>query len=401
MIIKKNFFQVIFSYILITYLFQILFFKIGYFNNTINTSTKYYLLLFEITVFTLGALFSNLTGIDRSLKSSIKKLKILKSLDNFRPSIILLCLVSSFFFFFNQLGSYRYTGDYVSNNLSISLILNISLKTIIYSYTFLHFYFRLHHNKKYLSNIQIFQIILIQFLSITGVTSSVMLLFSIAAFFFNINKVVLHSLIFSILLVAPLFLIGYYYKWRVENLEQLLDKLNNIEIQNYLNYLSTRLSLTYHSHMNQFNLKMSIFTEFQNFNIIIENISFRLNKIAGNFFSIPRPQYQSINRLNYELISNFEINKTSGTSPGLIPSFKYFFGPFFGAFFSGIYFKVIIEFLFSRIKRNLFVTLIFSLVFFQSIFKSPFQTLLLIDKSFIEIISFLFVIHILNNFETN
>ena len=110
-----------------------------------------------------------------------------------------------------------------------------------------------------------------------------------------------------------MFSAGYFVKWKSADINQFYQSLSQLDF-NYLKYIASRLSNTYYSHMNQFNLDLTFNKAAENILMILNNTLFRIDKLIGGLFELSRPEFQSLNRLNYVYTANFVPNKVSGAS---------------------------------------------------------------------------------------
>ena len=387
-------------YLTLTYGMQLTFYQLGLYNGSYKTSESYLLLFLEIFILFFAFVFSASLNLDKAVTNTIRKIKIFQIPLKHHKFIIIVSLFFGLLFFTNGYAQYRYTNTHLSSQVSPILIITVCLKQLIYCFTFLHFFLKINYNKKFLTDFFQFIIVLIQILTISGVTSSVMLFATILIFYSNFNFFSFKSFFIILIFTPILFSAGYFVKWKSADINQFYQSLSQLDF-NYLKYIASRLSNTYYSHMNQFNLDLTFNKAAENILMILNNTLFRIDKLIGGLFELSRPEFQSLNRLNYVYTANFVPNKVSGASPGIIPSFKYLFGPLFGVFFSGIYLNILFYSLFNSCNKKKILILFFSILFFQSVFKSPFQALLIVDSSFFQFIGIFIAIYLINNSKDN
>lgn len=398
--INKKVLYGLLTYLFFTYFLQLIAYNIGFYNGVWKTGNEFEWLVIDLIFLIIIFLALDLVKLHHVFLKTLKRLKFLTIIITYRRQIIYLTSIVGSLFLFTNLGNYRYDGVAVSEKLTITLALSIILKQFIYLFTFLHFHFKIARKKKFLENNEQFLIVFCQIITLTGVTSAIMLAITLMIFFIQLNRIsVIKTLI--IVGISPLiFLTGLYVKWSPESLDDFIIGVRKIELRPYLLYLTSRLSITYYSHMFLLDINHNIYNAAQNIQIILESFMFRLNIILQSVSNIERPDIVSINQLNYQQLANFTTNRTSGTSPGILPSFMYIFGNFWGLIFSAFYLNIILNLQLKNASRVISYTLI-SIVMFQSMYKSPMQILLIIDANFIGFICFLSGIIFINKKDFN
>jgi hypothetical protein len=124
-------------------------------------------------------------------------------------------------------------------------------------------------------------------------------------------------------------------------------------------------------------------------NYPFESFLYRLNLLLNNFFDLSKPEYGSLSRFNYVILSNEDsISGIQGSSPGLLASFQIVFPPILDVIFCAIYTTWIATLVNKIMANHVDDTLSFFglLVFTQFIlflFQSPIDFLIIIDNSFI------------------
>lgn len=402
--ISKNYSLIFFYYVLITYLIQICFFKLGFYNGIWKAYDNYYVIIYElIIVYILSVIFYKNNILYLLFKFSSKFFRFLYFLivknKNF---FIFLSFIFAIFYQLNNYGSYRYLGDSASSSLSFVFVMSILLRLPLIILIMSEFYFKKNESSRlfYLNKKNKTFILFALLLTITGVTSAIVFMASVFILFVYKKYNLVFLIPPTIALIFLMLVLAYSVKWNKElSIDFIPLFVTTIFSSNYLNYLIARLSITFYSHSYLVNDFQSIFNIAEVFPIQFNNFIYRLNILAGDLFEISKPAYQSINRFNYESIANFEINERSGTSPGLIPSFQYAFGKFLGLLFSSIYIGFIFKIL-SKHGRASILLLCFNILFFQSIFKSPLQVLIIVDNSVLSFLGFL-VLHSAFELKTN
>lgn len=394
--ISKNVFKGLLVYFLFTYAFQLIAYLLGFYNGVWSTSEKFHLLGADLTIIVISFLFLELLGFGKFVLTNIRKLTWLLCITKYKKIIIVLSLLSGLSFFLLNLGNYRYTGVSLSENISTALLLPIILKQFLYLFTLLEYYHKLNMDKSsFLSRTEKLMIILSQLFTVTGVTSALMLAITFIIFFIKLKGLGLLKIVIALILVPASLVLGLYVKWSPSSYNEFILSLNNIELKPYISYLVSRFSTTYYAHMHLINEDLNLYNNVQNLSIIFDNFFFRLNILLQKVFMVPKPDIASISQLNYETLALFQTNETSGSSPGIIPSFKYLFGNFWGNIFASFYLNGVIH-SFLTSTRNPILGLLIGLLFFQSIFKAPFQILLIFDTNFIGFLCFLVAIIYMN-----
>ncbi len=396
--IRKTYIKYILAYLLITYVFQFLLFDFGFYNEVWNSSENYLYLFTVLSIFFVFSVFfyfKNPFNVIFHILYLITK-DLSKFLFKNKSILISLCLLLSVLFFYDNSNSYRYLDKRLSDDVNYSLLLLAFLKSTIYAYTYIYFDLKFNgKNSKFFSIFDKIGILIVQGLSLTGVTSGIMFVFSFFIFF-SYNPKTKYFSFKNILKILPILIVllisiilSYAIKWKLHVFDT-YEALKNIDLTVYFNYLVSRLSISYYSLMNFVNLNLSLVDFFENSLITLNNLSFRLDSILGGVFNISKPEINSINRLNYLYLSNGIVDSRSGTSPGIIASFLYQFGSFFGIILASAYtsfvFKVstINDIKFSILK-------VFALIlFFQGVFKAPFQAFLILDTNFLGLLLFLY-----------
>lgn len=386
-----------FYYFLVTYFIQAIGFNLGYYNGVWSAYDNYLLVFTEVFFVYILSLFFYNNNILYLIFEYFSNFffSIYKFIVRKRKLIIRLSLLFSALFFISGFGNYRYIGS-ASSSLSLVLIITIFLRTLMSILILSEFCFKKNENIRFftLSRIDKILIILSLIMSITGVTSAIFLAVSgFVLFLYKKINIVLFFIITPVLLLI-IISFGYYIKWG-ENFE-FLYFIEYIFDTKYLNYLISRLSITFYGHTFTLQESQSIFNLVEILPIQIDNFFYRINYILGNVYDYEKPIHQSINRINYLNLAEFTPDDTSGVSPGIIPSFKYGFGWLFGLIFSSIYFSFVFKVL-NKIGKHSFLFLLINILFFQSIFKGPLQPIIIIDNSLFTLFSYLvfssFVLH--------
>lgn len=398
--LNKKVFNGLLTYLVFTYVLQSIAYNIGFYNGVWKTGNEFEWLVFDLILLIVIFVALDLLKFHNVFLEILKRLQFLTIIITYRRQIIYLTSIVGSLFLFDNLGNYRYDGMAISEKLTTTLALSIILKQFIYLYTFLHFHFKTARKKKFLENNEQFLIVFCQIITLTGVTSAIMLTITLIIFYIQLNRISIIKTL-TIVGISPLiFLTGIYIKWSPESLNDFIIGVRKIELRPYLLYLTSRLSITYYSHMFLLDINYNIYNAIQNIQIILESFMFRLNLILQSVWYIERPDIVSINQLNYQQLATFTTNRTSGTSPGILPSFIYIFGKFWGLIFSAFYLNIILNLQLKNASRIISYTLI-SIVMFQSMYKSPMQILLIIDANFIGFICFLSGIIFINKKDFN
>lgn len=406
--ITKSFMKYIVFYVILTYLIQFIFYYFGFYNEAWKTSENYFFLFVQLSSFfvlsllfyyenPISILFDTFYYLTRHLAIFIIKHKSI---------IIFSCLILSVYFALNNLNSYRYSDQRLSDSVDLPLLILSFFKSAIFAFIYIDFDLKKQHiNKNFLSLFQKIGIILLQLFSITGLTSGLMLVFSIYLLFaFNSDKKNRFFLFFFkyllvFLIFCTLFIISYAIKWKVD-LHEASTLVQELDLKNYLDYIVSRLSTSYYALMNYANLNLNYIDYFENITITYRNLIFRFDSLIGGVFDVSKPDINSINRLNYILLNNEFIDDRSGTSPGIIVSFLYQFGSFLGLIFASSYVSYVFKLVDSAQKFSL-LKLFVLIMFFQGVFKTPFQALLIFDTDFLSLIIFIYyskTVFILNKY---
>ena len=391
--IAKSFIKYIISYIFITYVAQFLFYYFGFYNEVWKTSENYFYLFVQlINFFVFSLLFYQKNPISILFDAFYYLTRpITKFIIKYKSTIIFSCLVLSIYFALNNLNAYRYSDQRLSDSINLPLLILSFFKSAIYAYIYIDFDLKKNHTKNhFLSTYQKIAIILIQLFSLTGLTSGLMLVFSIYLMFaFNSekkNNFFLFFFKYSVIFIVFcfLFIISYAVKWKVD-FQESINIIKELDLKYYLDYLVSRLSNSYYALMNFTNLNYNYIDYLENLSISHRNLIFRFDSLIGGIFNQSKPVINSINRLNYTLINNVYVDDRSGTSPGIIASFLYQFGSFFGIVFASLYSSYLFKLVDSNSNFS-FLKLLALIMFFQGVFKAPFQALLIFDTNFLSLI---------------
>ena len=395
--IAKSFMKYIVFYVFLTYVIQFIFYYLGFYNDVWKTSENYFFLFVQIgSFFVLNLLFyyKNLISILFDTFYYLTR-RIAKFTIKHRSIIIFSCLILSVYFILNNLNAYRYSDQRLSDNIDLPLLILSFFKSAIYAYIYIDFDLKKQNkNKNFLSLFQKTAIILLQLLSLTGLTSGLMLVFSIYLLIvYNPDKKNNFFLFFLkylsvIFTFCILFIISYAVKWKVD-FQESITIVKQLDVKIYIDYLISRLSGSYYALMNYANLNLNYTDYLENLSITHRNLIFRFDSLIGGFFDVSKPAINSINRLNYTLINNEYIDDRSGASPGIIASFLYQFGSFFGIVLASAYSSYVFK-LVDSVNKFSFLKLLVLIMFFQGIFKAPFQALLIFDTNFLSLIIFIF-----------
>ena len=395
--IAKSFIKYILFYVFLTYVIQFIFYYFGFYNEVWKTSENYFFLFLQLSSFfvlsllfyyknPISILFDAFYYLTRHLAKFIIKHKSI---------IIFSCLILSVYFALNNLNSFRYSAQRLSDNVDLPLLILSFFKSAIYAFVYIDFDLKKQHkNKNFLSLFQKIGIILLQLFSVTGLTSGLMLVFSIYLLFaFNPDKKNRFFLFFFkyllvFLILCILFITSYAVKWKVD-FQESITIIKELDLKNYLDYLVSRLSTSYYALMNYTNLNLNYIDYLENLSITHRNLIFRFDSLIGGIFDVSKPAVNSINRLNYTLINNVYIDDRSGTSPGIIGSFLYQFGSFLGLLLASSYVSYVFKLVDSLNKFSLLKLLVL-IMFFQGVFKTPFQALLIFDTNFLSLIIFIY-----------
>ena len=409
--IAKSFIKYIICYVFITYLLQFIFYYLGFYNEVWKTSENYFYLVLQLSsFFILSLFFYNKNPISILFDSFYYLIRpIAKFIFKHKSIIIFSCLILSVYFVVNNLNAYRYSDQRLSDSINLPLLILSFFKSAIYAYIYIDFDLKKTYiNKNFLSFYQKIGIILLQLFSLTGLTSGLMLVFSIYLLYvFNPNKKNIFFLfffkyLFVFLLFSLLFIISYAIKWKVD-FQESINIIKGLDLKNYFDYLISRLSNSYYALMNFTNLNLNYIDYLENLSITHRNLIFRFDSLIGGVFNESKPVINSINRLNYILINNVYIDDRSGASPGIIASFLYQFGSFFGIVLASAYSSYIFKLSDSGNKFS-FLKLLVLIMFFQGVFKAPFQALLIFDTNFLSMIIFIFYcknVHTFNSLQNS
>ena len=395
--IAKSFIKYIIFYVFLTYTLQFIFYYFGFYNDVWKTSENYFFLFVQLSsFFVLNLLFYYANPISILFDAFYYSTRHLaKFIIKHKSIIIFSCLILSVYFVINNLNSYRYTDQRLSDNINFPLLILSFFKSAIFAYVYIDFDLKKQHiNKNFLSLFQKIGIILLQLFTITGLTSGLMLVFSIYLLFaFNPDKKNRFFLFFFkyllvFLILCVLFIISYAVKWEVD-FQESINIIKELDLKNYLDYLVSRLSVSYYALMNYTNLNLNYIDYLENISITYRNLIFRFDSLIGGILDVSKPAINSINRLNYILINNGYIDDRSGTSPGIIASFLYQFGSFLGLLLASSYVSYVFKLVDSVNKFSLLKLLVL-IMFFQGVFKSPFLALLIFDTDFLSLIMFIY-----------
>ena len=395
--IAKSFMKYIVFYVFLTYVIQFIFYYLGFYNDVWKTSENYFFLFSQLSIFfvlsflfyyknPISILFDAFYYLTRNIGKFIIKYKSI---------IIFSCFVLSIYFALNNLNAYRYSDQRLSDSINLPLLILAFFKSAIYAYIYIDFDLKKQNkNKNFLSLFQKTAIILLQLLSLTGLTSGLMLVFSIYLLIvYNPDKKNNFFLFFLkylsvIFTFCILFIISYAVKWKVD-FQESITIVKQLDVKIYIDYLISRLSGSYYALMNYANLNLNYTDYLENLSITHRNLIFRFDSLIGGILDVSKPAINSINRLNYTLINNEYIDDRSGASPGIIASFLYQFGSFFGIVLASAYSSYVFK-LVDSVNKFSFLKLLVLIMFFQGIFKAPFQALLILDTNFLSLIIFIF-----------
>jgi len=395
--IAKSFMKYIVFYVFLTYLIQFIFYYFGFYNEVWKTSENYFFLFVQLSsFFVLSLLFYYKNPISILFDAFYYSTRHLaKFIIKHKSIIIFSCLILSVYFAVNNLNSYRYLDQRLSDSIDLPLLILSFFKSAIFAFVYIDFDLKKQNiNKNFLSLFQKIGIILLQLFSVTGLTSGLMLVFSIYLLFaFNPDKKNRFFLFFFkyllvFLIFCTLFIISYAIKWKVD-LQESIILIQELDLKNYLDYLVARLSISYYALMNYANLNLNYIDYLENITITYRNLIFRFDSLIGGIFDVSKPAINSINRLNYILINNDFIDKRSGTSPGIIASFLYQFGGFLGLILASSYVSYVFK-LVDSVQKFSLLKIFVLIMFFQGVFKAPFQSLLIFDTNFLSLIIFIY-----------
>ena len=280
-----------FYYFLVTYFFQAIGFNLGYYNGVWKAYDNYLLVFTEVFFVYIFSLFFYNNNILYLIFEYFSNFffSIYKFIVRKRKLIIRLSLLFSALFFISGYGNYRYIGS-ASSSFSLVLIGTIFLRMLISILILSEFCFKKNENIRFftLSRIDKILIILSLIMSITGVTSAIFLAVSgFVLFLYKKINIVLFSIIIPVLLLI-IISFGYYIKWG-ENFE-FLYFIEYIFDTKYLNYLISRLSITFYGHTFSLQESQSIFNLVEILPIQIDNFFYRINYIL-EMFTIMKNQY--------------------------------------------------------------------------------------------------------------
>lgn len=395
--IAKSYIKYIVFYIFLTYIIQFIFYYFRFYNEIWKTSENYFFLFLQLSsFFVLSLLFFFKNPISILFDAFYYSTRHLgRFIIKHKSAIIFTCFLLSIFFALNNFNSYRYSAQRLSDSINLPLLFLSFFKSAIFAYVYIDFDLKKQSlNKGFLSLYQKTGIILIQLFSVTGLTSGLMLVVSIYLLFaFNTDKKNRSFLFFfkylsMFLIFCVLFITSYAVKWKV-GFQESISLIKELDLKNYLEYLVSRLSISYYALMNYTNLNLNYIDYIENLSITHRNLIFRFDSLIGGILDISKPAVNSINRLNYTLINNGDIDDRSGTSPGIIASFLYQFGSFLGLLLASSYVSYVFKLVDSVNKFSL-LKLIVLFLFFQGVFKAPFQALLIFDTDFISLIIFIY-----------
>ena len=395
--IAKSYIKYILFYVFSTYIIQFIFYYFGFYNEIWKTSDNYFFLFLQLSsffVFSLLFFFKNpISILFDGFYYSTRHLA--KFIIKYKSIIIFSCLILSIYFLVNNLNSYRYSNQRLSDSVNFPLLILLFFKSAIFAFIFIDFDLKKQYiNKDFLSLFQKTAIILLQLFTVTGLTSGLMLVLSIYLLFaFNPDKKNRSFLFFFkyllvFLILCVLFIISYAVKWEV-SFQESISLIKELDLKNYLEYLVSRLSVSYYALMNYTNLNLNYIDYLENISITHRSLLFRFDSLIGGILDISKPAVNSINRLNYTLINNGYIDDRSGTSPGIIASFLYQFGSFLGLVLASSYVSYVFKLVDSVNKFSLLKLLVL-IMFFQGVFKAPFQALLIFDTDFLSLIIFIY-----------
>ena len=395
--IAKSFIKYILFYVFLTYVIQFIFYYCGFYNEVWKTSENYFFLFLQLSgLFVLSLIFYYVNPISIVFDGFYYLTRHLaKFVIKHKSIMIFSCLILSVYFALNNLNGYRYSGQRLSDNIDLPLLILSFCKSAIYAFVYIDFDLKKQHiNDNFLSLFQKIGIILLQLFSVSGLTSGLMLVFSIYLLFaFKPDKknrffLVLFKYVLLSLSLCILFIISYAVKWKVDFQESIII-IKELDFKNYLDYLVSRVSISYYALMNYTNLNLNYTDYLENLSITHRNLIFRFDSLIGGIFDVPKPAINSINRLNYTLINNVYIDDRSGTSPGIMASFLYQFGSVLGLLLASSYVSYVFK-LVDSVKTFSLLNLLVLMLFFQGVFKTPFQALLIFDTNLLSLIIFVY-----------
>jgi len=165
-------------------------------------------------------------------------------------------------------------------------------------------------------------------------------------------------------------------------------------IENFGYYLISAMSSHYYSMTYALEVKSVDVNSKASLRLVhpLQSFIYRFDIMAGGILNVERPEFGSLSRLNYVLLSDeVAISERQGTSPGLIASFFYVFPPVIGIFICAFYMawvaRLTNNLLFhARSKSISIFGLLLLLQFMLMFFQSPFDLLAIFDNAYLAVV---------------
>lgn len=218
------------------------------------------------------------------------------------------------------------------------------------------------------------------------------------------------SLFVLISFIGPVFAAAWFFgemtKRNISPDELAAGLLNDGLLDWVFSSLVERISPEYVSlivSLNKFAFSTNPSAFFEYFVCPINTFFFRINLLFNQPFEIPRPDYGSIMRINYLMITENPINPREGTSPGLLAGFIFSL-PFpanfitLGAYL--VYIARILDCLSSAVNGRLTLVGKFVFLFFmRPLFQSPIDLMSILDEGSLYVIALLILCFIIKKFK--
>ena len=326
-----------------------------------------------------------------------------------RPFFILIFTAAAILWIEQGLASYRYDGVTMGERLSPYLLIVVTGKLILF--TDLWFYITLSINSD-LGRIKYPLGIIVNIgllLSLTGTTSALLyiihsaivflpkasyriLTISIATTLFK-NPVRSFLLILSSVVMILGFAYAYHYGEIIKTGHQMTmaERYTSDESLKYLHwFFQQRFSTTLYGHTYLMSeMSYSLQDNLNHLLIPWDNFLYRIDVLAGKPFKLVKPDYATINQLNYDTLLISGKDKTSGASPGLIPTFIYIMPMWLAILVAGMVMSMFMTVIKAATPKGTLLYSSLSILLLLDLFKAFGESFNPISTTFIQLIFFL------------
>lgn len=326
-----------------------------------------------------------------------------------RPFFILIFATASILWIKQDLASYRYDGVNMGDKLSPHLLLVVTGKLILF--TDLWFYIthsinlkegRIKYPLGIVVNIGLL-------LSLTGTTSALLYVVHSAIVFlpkasYRILTTSIATTLFKnpvksfyLTLSAVVALLGlafaYHYGEIIKTGYQMTmaERYTSNGSLKFLHwFFQQRFSTTLYAHTYLMSeMSYSLQDNLNHLLIPWDNFIYRIDVLAGRPFHLVKPDYATINQLNYDTLLIVGKDKTSGASPGLIPTFIYIMPTWLAIFFAGVVMSMFMTVIKAAKPKGTLLYSSLSILLLLDLFKALGESFNPISTTFIQLIFFL------------